>query len=252
MFQQLTEHVFYRSCEHYADRPTIGYIRGTRGALLFEAGNSPAHAAQIREELQQQGLPLPDYVAVSHWHWDHTFGLCAWDVSTIACRDTNRRLRQLQALSWEESAIRERVARRQEIQFCFEMMKREYPDTTQIRVVPAALEFDRTLRLDLGGVEVQLLLVRGPHAYDSVICYIPADEFVFLGDSDGKNLYLLDWDFDIAHEEQLTPTLSALPYDEDELFAYWERLSGLNFSRCVAGHAPPISREELFASLANP
>lgn len=24
---------------------------------------------------KERGLPLPDITAVTHWHWDHTFGL---------------------------------------------------------------------------------------------------------------------------------------------------------------------------------
>lgn len=251
MFERISEHVYYRMAEAYSDRPTIGYIRGAHGALLFEAGSSPKHAACIRQELTQQQLPLPSYVAVSHWHWDHTFGLCAWDVPTIAGKDTNRRLRQLQTLSWDDASLRRRVQCGEEINFCYEMLKREYPNTQAIRVVPAALEFDRELSIDLGGVTCRLLLIRGPHAYDSVICYIPEDKFVFLGDSNGKNLYLLDWKFDIAHEEDLVPTLARLPYDEDVLQAYREALSKLDFTACVSGHAPACSADALFASLHN-
>ena len=52
MFQKITEHIHMRRCQHYTDRPNIGYIRGERAALLFDAGNSGANVAQLKGELE--------------------------------------------------------------------------------------------------------------------------------------------------------------------------------------------------------
>ena len=250
MFQQVTPHVYYRMHEPYSDRSTVGYILGREKALLFEAGSSPAHAETIRRELAQQGLPLPSYVAVSHSHWDHAFGLCAWDVPTIAGRETNERLRHLQTLPWDEASIKKRVENKEEIQFCFDMMKREYGRTADVRVVPADVDFEGSLQIDLGGVRCRLLPVQGPHAHDSIVCLIPEDKFIFLGDSNGKDLDHSDWEFHIEQEDRLVETLMAIPYDPEKLAPYKAYLSSLPFTACIGGHAAPMTRDELFETLS--
>ena len=250
MFNKYSEHVYYRLPQHFSDRPTIGFIKGNKYSILFEAGSSPKHVLEIKEELKEAQLGMPSYVALSHWHWDHSFGLCAWDVISIAGRNTNKHLRRLQNEEWNEQAILDRVKQKKEIAFCYEMMKREYEGNFEsIKVVPADIEFDNELTIDLGGVHCSLIKVGGPHSLDSVICYIPEDRFVFLGDSNGKNLYLLDWKFDINHENELVSTLASLPYDKDILEEYKDKLSNLEFDTCIGGHAAPMTREEFFTSL---
>ena len=250
MFSRFSEHVYYRLPQHYSDRPTIGFIKGAESSLLFEAGSSEKHALEIKNELKEEKLGLPEYVALSHWHWDHSFGLFAWDATTIAGKDTNRHLRKLSSLDWSRQAIADRVKRRKEINFCYEMMMREYEGRTEeIKVVPADLEFNSELTIDLGGVRAVLMKIGGPHSLDSVVCYIPEDRFLFLGDSNGKNLYLLDWEFDINKEDKLVETLASLPYDEDQLEEYKEKLKALDFDTCISGHSDIMTKEELLASL---
>lgn len=249
MFTQITEHVYYRLHEPWSDRSTVGYIRGEKFSLLFEAGSSPFHAEVIRNELAQQGLMQPSLVAVSHWHWDHSFGLCAWDVPTIAGKMTNEQLRVQASYPWNDAAVRERIAQRIATNFCYEMMKREYNGINGIRVVPADIEFDEELTLDLGGVTCVLRHIGGPHSRDSVICFIPEDRFVFLGDSNGKDLYEADWKFEIEHEDRLIETLNAIPFDVPRLTAYRDALEKLDFTRCIGGHYIPLTKEELFETL---
>ena len=250
MFHQIAEHSYYFPCEHYSDRPTIGYIAGTQGALLFEAGSSKRHADQLRAALKEAGLPLPDFVAVSHWHWDHSFGLHAWtDAITIAGMQTNEILRKVSRWSWDDAAMLRRVASGEDIQFCHDMIKREYPDRSDVHVCCARMTFTDCLTLDLGGVVCRLIHARGPHAEDSVICHVPEDDFLFLGDSNGKDLYGDPWHFDIAHEDELVSTLMKIPYHRETLIPYRNLLQQLSFSNCIGGHAGPMTREELFASL---
>ena len=78
MFEKYSDRIYIQPAEHYTDRPNVGLIVGDKYTLLFEAGNSAENAALLKERLAQQGLPRPDFVAVSHWHWDHSLG-CAHD-----------------------------------------------------------------------------------------------------------------------------------------------------------------------------
>lgn len=250
MFEKLTEHIYVRPCDGYTDRPNIGLVCGRDRTLLFDAGNSAANVALLRRELTEGGLPQPGLVAVSHWHWDHTFGMHAWGVPTLAGRETDRQLRNMQKWKWDDTSMQARLDRGEEIVFCSEMIKREYPDRSGIRVSGADIVFDERLTLDLGGgVVCELIHARGPHAADSVICYVPSEKFLFLGDSNGKDLYGIPWHFDIEHEEDMVSTLMTLPYDQVLVDEYIRLLDTLDFTRCIGGHAPAMSRQELYQSL---
>ena len=247
MFSQLTQHIWCRPYQHKTDRPNIGWIGGREKALLFDAGNSGANAAMLREELMDAVLKMPDYVALSHWHWDHTFGASFWGVPVIAGRQTDAQLRKMANWRWDDASMAERISRGEDIVFCTEMIKLEYPDRSQIRVTGADIAFDGALSLDLGGgVVCHLIHAEGPHSSDSVICYVPCDRFVFLSDSDGKDLYDLPWEFDIHDPDSFRRATDALPYDWDKVDAYLELLEGLDFTHCINGHGDLMTREMLF------
>lgn len=251
MFERISEHIYVRPCEYYTDRPNIGLVCGKDRALLFDAGNSAANVRQLKKELEAASLPCPELVALSHWHWDHSFGARFWAVPVIAGRETDRQLRIVQGWSWDDAAMEKRLETGEDIRFCHEMIKREYPDRSLISVCAADIVFDGRLSVDLGGgISCELIHVRGPHSMDSVICHVPSDRFVFLGDSNGKDLYGQPWHFDIEHEEELVPTISALPFDPARLIPYRELLSTLDFDACIGGHSGAMSRQELFDSLS--
>ena len=65
MFEKIADHVYVYPFERYTDRPNIGLIVGEKYALLFEAGNSANHVELIKKDLADQGLPRPDFVAIS-------------------------------------------------------------------------------------------------------------------------------------------------------------------------------------------
>ncbi len=249
MFDKITDHIYIQPAEHYTDRPNVGLIMGKKYTLLFEAGNSAANTRQLKERLAEQNLPQPDFVAVSHWHWDHSFGMHAWDVPTIAGRKTNEQLVKVAGWAWDDEAMENRVKTGEDIVFCNEMIKREYPDSSEIKVVGADIVFDGCMTIDLGGVECVLMHARGPHSDDAVICYVPQDRFVFLGDSNGKDLYGKPWHFDIAHEEDFMEETAKIPYDRELVDEYLQLMDTLDFEKCIGGHAPVMTKEELYRML---
>ncbi|MBR3952082.1 MAG: MBL fold metallo-hydrolase [Oscillospiraceae bacterium] len=249
MFEKISEHCYYRPAEPYTDRPNIGYILGKKYSLLFEAGNSESNAKQLKSELSEQNLPLPDYVAVSHWHWDHSFGLHAWDCLKIAGEKTNKKLLEVSKWKWDESSMEERIRSGEDIVFCTEMIKREYPDRNKINVIPADISFENRMSISLGEVSCELLHCGGPHSEDSVLCFIPEEKVLFLGDSNCKDLYEKTWHFDIEHEEDFLENVSAIPYDTVLVEKFISVLNGLDFEICITGHGGFLSRDELYSSL---
>lgn len=249
MFIKISEHTYYRPAEPYTDRPNVGFINGDRYSLLFEAGNSSENAEKLKTELFEQNLPYPDFVAVSHWHWDHSFGLFAWDSLKIDGRRTNEKLLEVSGWKWDDDSMRKRIETKEDIVFCSEMIKREYPDRSKIKVIGADIVFEEKMSIDLGGIYCELIHSKGPHSDDSVICYIPSEKILFLGDSNCKDLYGKQWDFDIEHEEDFMENVAAIPYDKELVAEYLELLDTLDFEVCVSGHADILTRKELYDSL---
>ena len=109
MWNKLTNHVFYTNNDPETDRPCIGYVKGEKASLLMDAGNSPAHAELLKAGLAEGGLPLPKYVALTHAHWDHTYGLCSWDAVSFAGEKTNAILGEMKKWQWDDASMKGRI-----------------------------------------------------------------------------------------------------------------------------------------------
>lgn len=118
MLKRLTERAWYLPWEEETDRPNLCYLLGERHSLAVDAGNSPAHVGKLYRALEEQGLPLPDFTVLTHWHWDHTFGLGAIHGVGIASAKTNQKLRQVAAWQWTPRAMEERERQGEDIPFC--------------------------------------------------------------------------------------------------------------------------------------
>lgn len=249
MFEKISEHIYVHPAEPYTDRPNIGLIVGEKYTLLYDAGNSAEHVKKLKRELSEQNLPHPDFVLLSHWHWDHSFGAKAWEIPVISGKNTDVQLRKTADWKWDDSSMENRIKSGEDIVFCTEMIKREYPDRSKIEVVPADIVFDGKITVDLGGVTCEILHSKGPHSEDSVICFVPSEKFVFLGDSNCKDLYGKPWDFDIEHEEDFLENIAKIPYDKELTDDFIELLDTLDFELCISGHAEIMTKDELYNSL---
>ena len=76
----------------------LGLIVGSQRALLVDTGSSPEQGRAIRAALGGvTDLPLTA-VVVTHWHYDHAFGLAAFaDVPRIAHESVQARLSSAEA-----------------------------------------------------------------------------------------------------------------------------------------------------------
>ncbi len=249
MFDKVTEHIYIHPAEHYTDRPNIGLIVGENFSLLYDAGNSAKHVEKLKNELSEQGLPHPDFVLLSHWHWDHSFGAKFWNAPVIAGRKTDEQLQKVAEWQWDDISMENRIESGDDIVFCSEMIKREYPDRNKIEVVPADIVFEGRMSIDLGGISCEIIHAKGPHSEDSVICYIPSEKFLFLGDANCKDLYGKPWEFDIEHEEDFLDNIAKIPYDKVLTDDFIRLLDALDFELCISGHAEIMTKNELYNSL---
>ncbi len=213
------------------DRPMLGLVVGDQQSLLIDAGNSPAHVALLRQAIQAQALAQPTLLAITHWHWDHVFGMATLDLPSYASQETDRILRVLATLDWSDAALDQRVAAGLEIAFCSDMIKAELTDRSQLQLVPATTTIEHQLTLDLGNCVAELIVVGGDHAHDSMIVYLPSQAVVFLGDCIYDDLY---------HGARRLTT--------SQLFPLLDRLLALPAEYYCASHHPqPLTRAEFEA-----
>lgn len=232
MFHKLTENVYYSNHEEKTDRPTIGYVRGTKYSLMIESGNSENNVSEFFSYLDSNELKKPDFVALSHSHWDHSFGISYINAISIACDKTNKILEDISSWKWTSELLDKYVAEDKVPLFCEPHIRLEYPDLTKIKVKAADLSFIGELTVDLGDQPCVLKNVESPHADDCVIVSIPNEKVVFLGDSIYEELVRDQW---IGHREKLSILIS--------------ELEKLDFETAVEGHFAPKTKNELILSL---
>ena len=174
---RLTDRVYYLPHFEPTDRPILGYVRGDRYSLASDAGASPAHVSNFYRALDAEGLPHPTYTVLTHWHWDHAFGMSCVEGATVASCATNELLAEEARLSAIDETYWDGM-RRETRGFAD-----EYPIGSIPTIVQSDIQFEDTLTFDLGGVEVRLFRSVAPHTDDSVLVHIPQERVVFLGDS---------------------------------------------------------------------
>ena len=212
---RLTERVWVYPFEEERDRPNLGYVRGDRWSLAVDAGHSAAHVREFYAALQAAGLPLPSLTVLTHWHWDHAFGMHAVHGLCLAGERTNRHL----------ADFRSRPGAKQELLSAEERVRREYADGQPMIVTQADLTLNREMRLETGGCSVRVFPAAAPHTDDSTLIYLPDEKVLFLGDAACGALP--DWKKDPALCRRLADTIDRTGADI-----------------VLEGHWTPLSRQE--------
>lgn len=183
MLRQLSDHVWVvpPAPDRSLAQPSVGVIRTGTQTVLFDAGNSPAHARQIMAELN---APPVSHIIYSHHHWDHIFGASVYDVPVIAherCRQAVvEYARRPWGPDWLEQASRNWPGLRGSFDRLARLMEPDWPD---FRIVHPTVIYDQqTTPILLDGVTLELEHVGGDHAADSTILTVKEDGVMFLGD----------------------------------------------------------------------
>lgn len=229
--RQLTEHVCWYTPDARTDRPSLAAASGRRGTLLLDIGASPAHTGGFLRALAEHGVPPLRYAALTHWHWDHSFGAAALDVPIIAHEETARQLAVQASYDWSDAALDQRVEAGQELAFCRDMLKLELPDRSGLKLALPDILLTHRLTIDLGDVQCQLIHVGGDHAPDSVAMYIPQDRVLFLGDALYDAIYAPKRHYTLARSRALLDCIEPL-----------------DVQHCITGHhTQALSGQELRA-----
>lgn len=219
---QATDRIWYSEYEEERDRPCLGYIRGDHFSVAVDAGHSASHVEEFYAALQAENLPHPALTIITHWHWDHAFGIHAISGLSIANEQTNQHI-----IEFKDMIIRDGT----EAFFSLDpSIRKEYADRRGVVIVPADIVFKDKLILDLGGVSVRLDTSVSPHTDDTTLVYVPEEKYLFIGDCISG--VFPTWERDPGKTRQLIDTLRG--YDADF---------------CVGGHWPVFKKTELLYAL---
>ncbi len=180
--------------------------------MAVDGGNSSEHIKLFTSELDKLNIKMPDYMAITHWHWDHIFGIHEIDVLTFAHFKTVEEIKRNTKYDWSDDEMDKRVEKGIEIEFCTSRIKLEFPNSREeIKIKIPEISFTNLIEVELGGINCIIEHVGGDHSEDSCIIYIPKDKVMFLGDCLYADLYTGDLSWTT---ERLFPLLeSILKYD---------------------------------------
>ena len=230
-FETLSPHVDWFTPDDRTDRPSLGAVHGTAGTLLVEGGASVSHLSAFVAELEARGRPPVTGIALTHWHWDHSFGSAAVAAPVIAHRQTAEALALQAGYDWSDVALDARVADGREIAFCADMIKVELPDRSDLQIVLPSVIVEDSHSIDLGGVTAVMQHVGGDHAADSCVIYVPKDRVLFTGDALYERLYAPVHHLTVAGVRAVT-----------------KRLAGFDVAIAVEGHDDEVADEAAFAA----
>ncbi|WP_456276341.1 MBL fold metallo-hydrolase [Bacillus sp. AK128] len=182
--KRIGDSFWYMTPVSETDRPILAMVIGKEMNVMIDAGNSEAHTRLFLEKLAEQNILKPNFLVLTHWHWDHILGMSALkDVVSISSSLTKEEMTKLLDYEWTDEALDERVKDGLEIEFCANCIKEEFGPDRDIHIVLPKITFDQKLEIDLGDVTCVLKHVGGDHSQDSVVVYVKEEKILFLGDS---------------------------------------------------------------------
>ena len=166
--------------------------------------------------------PGPKLTVLTHWHWDHTFGMHAVHGLCLANERTNQYL----------ADFRKRLPAEGTAFFLGmdERIRREYSDNKPVIVFLTDLVFRDEMLLDAGNCPIRVFQAEAPHTDDTTLVDVPGEKVLMLGDSTCGALP--DWIKDQGLADKLAQTVREI-----------------NPEICLLGHWTPLSAESIIQNL---
>lgn len=213
LLKKLTDRIYYMPNEQKGDKPLLGLVIGDKNCLIVDSGNSQKHAEEFLKEAAKLNIPPIKFVFLTHWHWDHVFGLNYMNLISICHKETNHKLIEMKGFKWDDKSLDNRVKSGQEIEFCSENIKEVIPERNSFRTSSCDIIFEDSIEVDLGGVNCLIKNIGGNHTSDSSVLYVKNEKVLFMGDCLAEDLYSGPWSYS---KEKLYPLIDKLKnYDSN-------------------------------------
>ncbi len=232
-FKKFSDRIYYLESEEVTDSPVLGYVRGDVFSLMIDAGTGKAHVEMFLKALEDEELPEPVFSAVTHHHWDHSFGMASLEAITIGCKDCAKKLKALEDIKWSEESLAKAINSGLIPAFCEEHIRMAYPDLSEIEVFAPDIIFEGEMVVDLGGCTAVIKQIPTPHGSDCIGIYVPEEKVIFMGDGLSPAIVGKDW-----------------MDDPEEVVKLQKLLRNLDFEICIPGHGEPVTKYDVLADLA--
>lgn len=221
---RLTDRIYFLEHDPQMDRPMLAYLKGEKFSLAIDAGYSASHVRDFYREIEAEQFKKPDFTVLTHWHYDHTFGMHAISGISIAHEKTNEFLKKQQEQAGNIDYME--TLKREDAHF-----RKEYNGQERVNIVLSDVTFSDKMTLDLGGMTARIFHTVSPHSEDTVCVYVPEEKTLFLGDSTSEDFFNGGY------------------MDKDKLQALIQMIRATDCNCCMVSHCEPLTREGLLCYL---
>lgn len=221
---KLTNRIYFLVHEPEVDRPMLAYIKGDKLSLAIDAGYSSSHVQDFYNAIELENFKKPDFTVITHWHYDHTFGMHAISGISVAYDKTNEFLKNQQEQAKNANYIE--TLKTEDVHF-----RREYCEQDQLNIVLADFTFSDKLTLNLGGIIAHIFHTVSPHSEDTTCVYVPEEKVLFLGDSTSEDFFNGGY------------------MDIDKLNSLIQTVQSMDCDYCILSHCEPLRKKDLLAYL---
>lgn len=221
---KLTDKIYYLPHNPDVDRPMLAYIKGEKFTLAIDAGYSHLHVNDFYNAINESSFKIPDFTVITHWHYDHTFGMYATKGTTIAHKNTNIFLKKQIENAKDKNYIN--ILKSEDIHF-----NKEYNGINELNIVTSDLEFTNNLTINLGNITAYIFHTISPHSEDTTCIYIPEEKVLFLGDSTSEDFFNNGY------------------MDKEKLESLIKTIESFDCEYCILSHAEPLRKTDLLAYL---
>ncbi|WBW97303.1 MBL fold metallo-hydrolase [Oceanirhabdus sp. W0125-5] len=211
--KKMSKNIYYTPPVEKTDRPILAAIVGKESVLIVDGGNSKKHAREFIDELNKMNLPEKRYLAITHWHWDHVFGIKEMNIPTFSHTETKKEIEKMLTLDWSDKALELRVKEGSEIEFCKEKIQEELKEPRILDLKTPDITYDCGVEIDLGTITCKIEHVGGEHSIDSSVIFSEEDKIIFIGDCLFVDIYHGEWSYSTKNLFPLIDKL--LSYDAD-------------------------------------
>ena len=166
---KLAAHTFVIPDANVGLVPNVGIIVGARATLVIDPGLGKRNGETVLREVAKVSKNAELYIASTHFHPEHTTGYNAFPPTAKYINST------VQEAEFEQSGTQMVQTFAGRSPLTAEILK----DAVRR---PAAITFDRTYTLDLGGVRVRFVVVGPTHTRGDTAFFVEGDNVLFAGD----------------------------------------------------------------------
>lgn len=150
--------------------PNVGIVVGSRATLVVDPGMGLRSGQAVMREVEKVSKGTELYIVNTHFHPEHTTGELAFPAHTRIIRA------KVQQQDIDELGLKSVASFAQRSKELAELLK----EATYFR--PPTEIFEREKTIDLGGVQVRLILLGPGHTRGDTVIIVEGDAVLFAGD----------------------------------------------------------------------